>query len=67
MDKQLLKIAKQVAKEKDLVYAPDEVALEWMHRFSEIISVGERERCAQICDDMGLPDAAKKIRESKHG
>lgn len=67
MDKQLLKIAKQVAKEKDLVYAPDEVALEWMHRFSEIISVGERERCAQICDDLGLPDAAKKIRESKHG
>lgn len=67
MDKQLLKIAKQVAKEKDLVYAPDEVALEWMHRFSEIISVGERERCAQICDDLGLSDAAKKIRESKHG
>jgi hypothetical protein len=64
MDKQLLKIAKQAAKEKDLVYAPDEVAVQWMHRFSEIVSIGERERCAQICEDMGLPDAAKKIRES---
>ena len=67
MDKQLLKIAKQAAKEKDLVYAPDEVAVQWMHRFSEIVSIGERERCAQICEDMGLPEAAKKIRESKHG
>ena len=67
MDKQLLKIAKQAAKEKDLVYAPDEVAVQWMHRFSEIVSIGERERCAQICEDMGLPDAAKKIRERKHG
>lgn len=63
MDKQLLKIAKQIAKEHDLIYAPDEIAVQWMNRFSEIISIGEREKCAQVCEDMGLHDAAKKIRE----
>jgi Mor family transcriptional regulator len=60
-----LKVAKDAAVEFDLVYAPDEVAVQWMNRFSEIISIGEREKCAQICEDMGLPEAAKKIRERK--
>jgi hypothetical protein len=60
-----LKVAEDAAVEFDLVYAPDEVAVQWMNRFSEIISIGEREKCAQICEDMGLPEAAKKIRERK--
>jgi hypothetical protein len=57
-----LKVAKDAAVEFDLVYAPDEVAVQWMNRFSEIISIGEREKCAQICEDMGLFEAANKIR-----
>jgi hypothetical protein len=57
-----LKVAEDVAVEFDLVYAPDEVAVQWMNRFSEIISIGEREKCAQICEDMGLFEAANKIR-----
>jgi Mor family transcriptional regulator len=60
-----LKVAEDAAMEFDLVYAPDELAVQWMNRFSEIISIGEREKCAQICEDMGLPEAAKKIRERK--
>jgi hypothetical protein len=60
-----LKVAEDAAVEFDLVYAPDELAVQWMNRFSEIISIGEREKCAQICEDMGLPEAAKKIRERK--
>ena len=65
MSRRALKIAEDVALELDLVYAPDELAVQWMNRFSEIISIGEREKCAQICEDMGLPEAAKKIRERK--
>jgi hypothetical protein len=57
-----LKVAEDAAVELDLVYAPDEVAVQWMNRFSEIISIGEREKCAQICEDMGLFEAANKIR-----
>jgi Mor family transcriptional regulator len=60
-----LKVAEDAAVEFDLIYAPDELAVQWMNRFSEIISIGEREKCAQICEDMGLPEAAKKIRERK--
>jgi Mor family transcriptional regulator len=60
-----LKVAEDAAMEFDLIYAPDELAVQWMNRFSEIISIGEREKCAQICEDMGLPEAAKKIRERK--
>jgi hypothetical protein len=57
-----LKVAENTAVEFDLVYAPDELAVQWMNRFSEIISIGEREQCAQICEEMGLFEAANKIR-----
>lgn len=64
MNDGLLKIAEQLAIENDLVYAPDDAAVRWMNLFSDIIAIGERERCAQICDDMGYPKAAKRIREN---
>ena len=63
MKKELIKFAQQAAEENDLVYAPDDIALAWMNRFSEIIRMGERDRCAQACEKAGLIDAAKLIRE----
>ncbi len=65
MKKELIKIAKQVAEENDLVYAPDEAALAWMNKFSEIIRIGERERCAQACEKLGMLEAAETIRKLK--
>lgn len=63
MDKVLVKLAKQAAKEEDLVYAPDMAALSWMSRFSQMISIRERERCAQLAESSGNADLAKQIRE----
>lgn len=60
-----MKLAKKAAKEEDLVYAPDIAALSWMHRFSRMISIKERERCAQKLEDAGHPDLAKMLRESE--
>jgi len=65
MKRELIKIAKQVAEENDLVYAPDDVALEWMNKFSEIIRIGEKERCAQACEKLGMHEAAEVIRRLK--
>lgn len=63
MSKELVKIAKKVAKQEDLIYAPDDAALAWMKRFSKMIAIREREMCAQICDDLGLHEAAIAIRQ----
>lgn len=65
MDKDLVKLAKKAAKEEDLVYAPDIAALSWMNRFSRMISLKERERCAQLIEEAGHRDLAKLIRESE--
>jgi hypothetical protein len=65
MSKELIRIAKKVAKQEDLIYAPDEDALAWMKTFAKIIKVRERELCAQVCEGMDLPLAAAAIRERK--
>ena len=65
MDKDLVKLAKKAAKEEDLIYAPDIAALSWMHRFSQMIAIKERESCAQRIEDAGHPDLARLIREMK--
>ena len=65
MSKELIRIAKKVAKQEDLIYAPDEDALAWMKTFAKIIKVREREHCAQVCENLGLLEAAAAIRERK--
>lgn len=65
MDKDLVRLANKIAKEEGLVYAPDIAALSWMHRFSQMIAIKERENCAQKMEDAGHPDLAKLIRETK--
>lgn len=58
-----MKLAKKAAKEEDLIYAPDIAALSWMYRFSRMITIKERENCAQRIEDAGHPDLAKMLRE----
>ena len=65
MKDELIKFANEAAEENDLVYAPDDAALAWMNKFSEIVRINERERCAQICEMLGMTDAAKTIRRMK--
>jgi predicted component of type VI protein secretion system len=63
MSKTLIKLAQKLAKDQDMIYAPDMEAMIWMQRFSEIVTVQERERCARKAEDWGLPDLAAAIRE----
>lgn len=65
MKSELTNLAKRVAEENDLVYAPDEAALAWMNEFSKIIRMGERERCAQACEKAEHIEAANIIRRMK--
>lgn len=58
-----IKLAKQIAKENDLIYAPDDVALAWMNRFSEIIRMAERDKCVCACEKNGFLEAAKILKE----
>jgi hypothetical protein len=63
MSKTLIKLAQKLAKDQDMIYAPDMEAMIWMQRFSEIVTVQERERCARLAEDWDLPDLAAAIRE----
>lgn len=65
MTKELVKIAKKAAKEQDLVYAPDMEAMIWMQRFSEMITIAERERCARLAESWDLPLLAATIRKKE--
>jgi len=58
-----LKFAQQTAEENNLVYAPDDVALAWMNRFSEIIRMAERDRCVHACEKAGFLEAVKILKE----
>jgi hypothetical protein len=58
-----IKFAKKAAKENNLIYAPDDAALVWMNRFSEIIRMAERDRCVHACEKAGFSEAAKFLRE----
>ena len=66
MKKELnIKFAQQAAEENNLVYAPDDAALAWINRFSEIIRMSERGMCASACEKAGLLEAAKLLRNMK--
>lgn len=63
MSKTLIKLAQKLAKDQDMIYAPDMEAIIWMQRFSEIVTVQERERCARLVEDWDLPELAAAIRK----
>jgi hypothetical protein len=63
MSKTLIKLAQKLAKDQDMIYAPDMEAMIWMQRFSEIVTVQERERCARLAEDWDLPELAAAIRK----
>ena len=65
MSKTLIKLAQKLAKDQDMIYAPDMEAMIWMQRFSEIVTVQERERCARLAEDWDLPELAAAIREKE--
>lgn len=65
MSKTLIKLAQKLAKDQDMIYAPDMEAMIWMQRFSEIVTVQERERCARLAEDWELPELAAAIREKE--
>lgn len=62
MSRKLFEVANKVAEELDLIYAPDSAAWDLMRSLAKVIEKQERERCAVICEKMGLPEAAAKIR-----
>jgi hypothetical protein len=63
MSKNLIKLAQKLAKDQDMIYAPDMEAIIWMQRFSEIVTVQERERCARLAEDLDVPELAAAIRK----
>ena len=63
MSKTLIKLAQKLAKDQDMIYAPDMEAIIWMQRFSEIVTVQERERCARLAEDLDVPELAAAIRK----
>lgn len=65
MSKTLIKLAQKLAKDQDMIYAPDMEAIIWMQRFSEIVTVQERERCARLAEEWDLPELAAAIREKE--
>ena len=62
MSRKLFEMANQAAEEEDLIYAPDSAAMAWMRKFSKMIALTERERCAALCEELGHTEAAAAIR-----
>ena len=62
MSRKLFEAVNKVAEEVDLIYAPDSASWDLMRSLAKVLERQERERCAVICEKMGLPDAAAKIR-----
>ncbi len=65
MSRKLFETVNRAAAELDLVYAPDAAAWDCMRSVARVVEVRERERCAVICEKMGLPEAAAKIRKEQ--
>lgn len=63
MSRKLFEAVNKAAEELDLIYAPDSAAWTCMRSIAKVIELRERERCAEICDHMGLPEAAARIRK----
>ena len=62
MSRKLFEAVNKVAEELDLIYAPDSAAWSLMRSLAKVIELQERERCAVVCEKLGLPEAAAKIR-----
>ena len=62
MSRKLFETVNKAAEELDLIYAPDSAAWACMRSIAKVIEVRERDRCAEICEEMGLPEAAARIR-----
>jgi hypothetical protein len=56
-------MANEAAEGEDLIYAPDAAAMAWMRKFSKMVTLAERERCATLCEEAGLQDMAATIRK----
>jgi len=65
LSKSLVALAKQVAEEEELIYAPDVAALNWMQKFAKLVTLRERERCAQKLEDAGHPELARLLRNQE--
>lgn len=63
MSRKLFEMANRAAEEEDLIYAPDSAAMAWMRRFSKMVTIQERERCAKLSEKMGNPEIAAAIRK----
>jgi len=62
MSRKLFEAVNKVAEELDLIYAPDSASWDMMRSLAKVIEKQERERCAVVCEKLGLPEAAAKIR-----
>ena len=62
MSRKLFETVNKIAEEVDLIYAPDSASWDLMRSLAKVIEKQERERCAVICEKLGLPEAAAKIR-----
>ena len=63
-------MANEAAEGEDLIYAPDAAAMAWMRKFSKMVTLAERERCATLVEKMGrqgyaAPTIAATIREGE--
>lgn len=65
MSRKLFEMANKAAEEEGLVYAPDAAAMSWMRKFSKMVAMQERERCARLCEDGGHEDMAAVIRRGE--
>jgi len=65
MSRKLFEMANRAAEDEGLVYAPDSAAMSWMRKFSKMIAVAERERCARLCEDAGQHEMAAVIRRGE--
>jgi hypothetical protein len=65
MSRKLFEMANLAAEDEGLVYAPDSAAMAWMRKFSKMIALTERERCAALCEELGYHEAAAEIRRGE--
>jgi hypothetical protein len=62
MSRKLFEAVNKAAEELDLIYAPDSASWDLMRSLAKVIEKQERERCAVVCEKLGLLEAAAKIR-----
>ena len=65
MSRKLFEMANKAAEDEELIYAPDSAAMAWMRKFSKMVALTERERCAALCEELGHTEAAEAIRRGE--